>query len=239
MNHILCLNEIIDGHKITGHLHLPSRSKPPVVIGSHGLFATQESPKQIALAKACNLLGMAYFRFDHRGCGRSEGGKYEQVSFQARCEDLLRICEIIRKRSDTSDEIAIFGSSLGGAVACRVSTIVQTWSLVTFAAPVSSKCVIDSVSKSAIPIKHPEINLKGLAFDNERILENIKNILVVHGEHDEVVPVSEAYGIFRKARNPKRMIIQKCGDHRMSNSTHQESFVNMAADWLGKGFERS
>ena len=77
-----------DGFKLKGTLHLPSTHRPPVVIGSHGLYSSSGSPKQIALADHCNQLGIAYFRFDHRGCGAS-AGKFEEVtSREARCRDL-------------------------------------------------------------------------------------------------------------------------------------------------------
>jgi alpha-beta hydrolase superfamily lysophospholipase len=226
-----------DGYRIEGHLHLPSRKKPPVVIGSHGLFATQDSPKQLALAHACNLLGMAFFRFDHRGCGQSEGGPSEQISFEARCHDLFKACETMKKRDDTGDAIAVFGSSLGGAAACRVSAIIQPNALVTFAAPVNSKCIFDSMQQHPMPIKDPLFIFERLFFDIENCLSDIRNVLVIHGENDEVVPVSEAHKIYRIAGNPKKLIIQKNGDHRMSSKAHQDEFVHIVAKWFNKGFE--
>lgn len=62
-----------DGFRLKGTLHLPAADNPPVVIGCHGLLSDRSSPKQIALAEACNALGLAFFRFDHRGCGESTG----------------------------------------------------------------------------------------------------------------------------------------------------------------------
>jgi alpha-beta hydrolase superfamily lysophospholipase len=228
-----------DGYKIKGHLHLPARNNPPVVIGSHGLFATQESPKQLALARACNLLGMAFFRFDHRGCGQSEGGTSEQVSFKARCKDLFRACETIRARSDTGFEIGLFGSSLGGAVVCRVSTEVQAKAVVTFAAPVSSLCIFDSIKAFGLSKKYSPDFYEKLFFDNEKALFEIRNILVIHGEQDRVVPVSEARLIFQKAKYPKKLIIQQGGDHQMTDKVHQDTFVRKTSAWFNKGFERS
>lgn len=227
-----------DGYRIKGSLHLPSPENPPVVIGSHGLFSTQESPKQLALAKTCNLLGMAFFRFDHRGCGQSEGDISEQVSFRGRCNDLLKACETIRERSDMANEIALFGSSFGGSVVCAVSANIQAESLVTFAAPNSSRCIFAAIDKSGLATEYPPLIFENLTFDNDQILCNIQDILIVHGDRDEVVPVSEAHKIFKKATNPKKLIIQKSGDHRMSDRTHQDNFVKEAANWLAKGFKK-
>jgi uncharacterized protein len=228
-----------DGYRIEGHLHLVSRKKPPVVIGSHGLFATQVSPKQLALAHACNLLGMAFFRFDHRGCGKSEGGQSEQISYEARCRDLFKACETMRKREDTGDAIAIFGSSLGGAAACEVSAMIQPKALVTFAAPVNSSCIFDTIKKHHLTITHPLSFFDNLSFDIKKHLSYIQNVLVIHGENDEVVPVSEAHKIYKYAGKPKKLLIQKNGDHQMSNKIHQDEFVQIVAKWFYKGFERS
>jgi uncharacterized protein len=228
-----------DGYRIEGHLHLVSRQKPPVVIGSHGLFATQDSPKQLALANACNLLGMAYFRFDHRGCGKSEGGQSEQISFEARCRDLFKACETMRKREDTGDAIAIFGSSLGGAAACRVSAMIQPKALVIFGAPANSNSIFETIKKNHVTITHPLSYFDKLSFDIRKHLSYIQNVLVIHGENDEVVPVSEAHKIYQFAGKPKKLIIQKNGDHQMSSKIHQDEFVQTVAKWFYKGFERS
>lgn len=228
-----------DGYRLEGHLHLPSGINPPVIIGSHGLFATQESPKQLALAHACNLSGMAFFRFDHRGCGRSEGGERELISFEGRCRDLVMACETLRKRSDTGNSIAFFGSSLGGAVACRVSAIIRPAALVTFAAPVNSNCLLDSMQRHETPVIQLTELINNLSFDIEKHLSYIKDILVIHGNNDEVVPVSEAFKIHQLVGKPKKLVIQKNGDHRMTHMAHQEEFLRMAADWFRKGFERS
>jgi uncharacterized protein len=233
------LSFFCDGYRLEGHLHLPFRKKSPVVIGSHGLFATQDSPKQLALAHACNFLGMAFFRFDHRGCGKSEGGESERISFEGRCRDLYKACEIIKKREDTEDDVAIFGSSLGGAVACLVSGKIQPKALVAFAAPVSSKCIFDSFQKNNMPIFNSHPYIKNLYFDTTQYLSYIQNVLVIHGENDETVPVSEAHKIYDFAKNPKKLIIQKNGDHQMSSKSHQDEFVHIVAEWFNMGFKRS
>ncbi len=128
-----------DGFKLRGSLHLPSVNRPPVVIGCHGLYSSSSSPKQIALADQCNRFGIAYFRFDHRGCGRSEG-KFEAVtSIEARCKDLADAVAVITGTTDTSDRFGLFGSSMGGTVCLSVAGELGAHTLVTFAAPIRSR----------------------------------------------------------------------------------------------------
>lgn len=233
------LSFLSDGCIIKGHLHIPTKKNFPVVIGSHGLLATQNSPKQTSLAEACNNMGIGFLRFDHRGCGLSEGEEKDRFSFEVRCQDLLSAYNAITQIKDAEDAIALFGSSFGGAVACRVAAMIQPRALVTFAAPTNSRSILDTLEKHHLMVKQPKAFFQNVIFDIENHLSCLKNIMVIHGENDEIVPVSEAHKIYRIAANPKRMIVQKRGDHRMSNTLHQADFVRVASHWFFNGFERS
>jgi len=227
-----------DGFKLKGYLHLPSTNRPPVVIGSHGLYSSSSSPKQIALADQCNRFGIAFFRFDHRGCGSSEG-KFEQVtSLEARCRDLVDAVTVITGTSDTGDRFGLFGSSMGGTVCLSVAGELGADTLVTFAAPIRSR-----ILEHGLPMfknsDTPEIFLdtQKRRFDISDRLPAICNILVFHGEADDVVPVSHAEEIYNLVKQPKKLIKQIQGDHPMSNETHQRTFIREASLWFKKGLD--
>ena len=105
-----------DEFRLVGTLHMPPAVSPKVVIGCHGLLANRQSPKQISLAEACNRKGLAYFRFDHRGCGDSEGEFSAVTSLDARCRDLQWAIATIEANADTGPIACLFGSSFGGSV---------------------------------------------------------------------------------------------------------------------------
>jgi alpha-beta hydrolase superfamily lysophospholipase len=213
-----------DGFNLSGWLHLPDAERPPLVVGCHGLMSSGASPKQVALARQCNLDGIAYLRFDHRGCGKSEGDLEADTSLQARCNDLSSALMKMRSLNLTAEEIALFGSSMGGAVCLAYAGKRQVASVVTVAALYRSTGIID----------RPDMNL---SFDLWDALPEIKNILIFHGDKDDVVPVSHAETIYSRAQDPKKLIMQKNGDHRMSNESHQEAFVREAAGWFRRGFD--
>ena len=222
-----------DGFELKGSLHLPSTHRPPVVIGSHGLYSSSNSPKQIALAVQCNRLGVAYFRFDHRGCGRS-AGKFEEVtSLEARCRDLIEAVSVIFDRTDIGDRFGLFGSSMGGTVCLSVVSELGANTLVTFAAPIRSRILEKGLSISE-KLNSPEIFLdtRKRRFDITNRLPEISNILIFHGEADDVVPVSQAEEIHKLVKPPKKLIKQKQGDHPMSNKTHQKVFIREASQWF-------
>ena len=222
-----------DGFKLKGSLHLPATHRPPVVIGSHGLYSSSNSPKQIALADQCNQLGIAYLRFDHRGCGGSAGNFEEVTSLEARCRDLTDAVAAISGTTDTGDGLGLFGSSMGGTVCLSVASELGANTLVTFAAPIRSR-----ILKKGLPTsensKKAEIFLdaRKRRFDISDRLPEISNILIFHGEADDVVPVAHAEEIYKLVNQPKQLIKQKQGDHPMSNPAHQKAFIREASLWF-------
>lgn len=227
-----------DGFELKGSLHLPSSHRPPVVIGSHGLYSSSSSPKQIALADECNRLGIAYFRFDHRGCGRSAGKFEEETSLEARCRDLIDAVSVISGISDIGDRFGLFGSSMGGTVCLSVAGKLGANTLVTFAAPIRSR-----ILEKGLPISEnpdiPEIffDIRKRRFDISDRLPEISNILIFHGEADDIVPVSHAEEIYKLVKQPKQLIKQKQGDHPMSNEAHQKVFIRKASLWFRQGLK--
>ena len=226
-----------DGLKLKGVLHLPDTiERTPVAIGSHGLYSSGNSPKQIALADHCNRLGIAYFRFDHRGCGRSEGEFDRVTSLEARCRDLIAAVVAINSRIDTGDRLGLFGSSMGGTVCLSTAARLTADAVVTCAAPIRS-----NLTGNPSEISRAEIVFDAAKrqFDIKEGLSNISNILIFHGDADDVVPVSHAGEIYKLAHKPKKLIIQKQGDHPMSNVEHQKAFVREASQWFRQGLKGS
>lgn len=223
-----------DGLALRATLHRPAAPRPPVVIGCHGLLSDRTSPKQIALAQACSERGIAFLRLDHRGCGESAGRLDVVTTLGARADDVHAAIRLITSRPDLDgDRIGLFGSSLGGAVCIAVAGMAQTAALVTFAAPVRSRPLVEPPLPSGLDAGHGRMRsiLKG-GFDLAGLLPRVGRILVVHGADDEIVPLAHAHEIFAKAREPKRLIIQPGGDHRMSAESHQREFLSAAAGWF-------
>jgi uncharacterized protein len=226
-----------DEYTIRGFLHLPSVKYPPVVIGSHGLLSSGNSPKQIALAEACAEKGIAYFRFDHRGCGHSSGDFSSATTFDGRCRDLIRAVQTVLDLPETGNQIGLFGSSFGGAVSLAVSSLFDTKRIVTVAAPVR----LESIQAPSFNDPDENARLKTLSreklyFDISELLQAISGMLIFHGDADSVVPFSNALEILEKTKPPKKLIRQSNGDHAVSDPIHQEEFIRLAVKWFQNGF---
>ncbi len=224
-------------YRLKGHLHLPDNEKPPVVIGSHGMLSDGNSPKQIALAEKCNQYGIAFFRFDHQGCGDSEG---EITSLSGRCEDMLHAAEMILSRNDLSPRLGLFGSSFGGSTCLSVAKSLKAEVIVTLAAPIwvrTSEEGAEIIRKTNDPRVDDLLRLKVLTpFDVSDKLRGISNILIFHGDEDTTVPFSHAIEIHREACMPKRLIILKGSDHTISDPEHQQIFLREASLWFKAAF---
>jgi alpha-beta hydrolase superfamily lysophospholipase len=221
-----------DRLQLTGALHLPETDQPPVVIGTHGLLSNSNSPKQIALARECNAHGIAYFRFDHRGCGRSEGVFNDVTSLKARRNDLISAVNVIQQRKDVGSRIGLFGSSMGGTVSISVAGFLKINAWITYAAPVRSATLASALEKSDDAERlGPLLDRNRLKWDISDRLSLLHHIFVLHGDSDDIVSPSHAHEIYTKSGHPKKLIIQKGGNHGMSNKKHQIDFLREAVNW--------
>ena len=231
---IIEIEFLSDNFLLNGHLHLPPVERPAVVIGSHGLYSDQNSPKQIELARQCNRKKMAYFRFDHRGCGQSKAPLDQTTSLKARCTDLMAAAKMLRNRNDIGIQLGLFGSSFGGVVCLATARYVIADAIITWAAPIRST---DLVQNKADPASNEESSgssqpFKKNPFDISDQLPGIQNILIFHGDADETVPLSHAREIYERVSQPKKLVVFSQSDHRMSNRTHQMDFIREATGWF-------
>ncbi len=220
--------------RLAGTLHMPPGTPRAAVIGCHGMLANRTSAKQVALASKCTESAMAYFRFDHRGCGQSQGELRLAGILDDRRDDLLAALETIYAIVGPDIPIGLFGSSLGGTVVLQVAAETGLTPIVTVAAPVK----MDQVSQATLAhLKDQGLDLapgdgSGLAFDITPCLDKISGALVLHGGLDDVVPVDNAHTIHQRVKAPKRIVVIADSDHAFSQPDYQKRLVELARTWL-------
>jgi uncharacterized protein len=222
-----------DGYRLIGRLHLPPEPNPPMVIGSHGFLANRHSPKLMALADCCNRCGIGFFRFDHRGCGDSGGSFDSGTSLQARCTDLLSALRTLQRMGHAKCGIGLFGSSMGGATVLAAAGQLPVSAIVSYAAPIRYLSHPDIPPGTAETDRQPN---SGIRFDAHFHFPAIHHLLIFHGDKDTVVPIDHGRDLYQLANRPKRMIIQKGGDHPMSLPVHQQAFVRESVYWFKRCF---
>ena len=224
-----------DGLCLNGTLHIPKiiakTGKTPVVIGSHGLLSDGGSPKQKVLAEKLDQFGIAFFRFDHRGRGKSEGRFSEVTTFEGRLNDMAAAISTVKAFPGINGPLGLFGSSMGGAVCLGIANRFDIKAIVTLAAPVRLSAIRIPAEIDKDPLLMG-MNPEQMAFDVSNELKTIKNIMVFHGDADEVVSFSNAEEIYEKACFPKELVRFEKGDHAISNPDFQKQFTNKAVKWL-------
>ncbi len=238
------INFISDGLMLKGILHLPDTHNPPLVVGSHGLEGSKESAKQKVLSRILVLNNIAFFRFDHRGCGESQGEFIKETSLEKRTIDYLNAVKCVLDLGITSSNIAVFGSSMGGA------TCINAWNqllqmdialcgAILCSAPVKSRTIENiplhgNDKRPALPLSFFKKNLLFNLIDKAK---QLSNVLIFHGDADTTVPVSNAHDIYNAAKKPKKLIIHQNGDHQMTSKKDQTEFEIESIVWFLKCFD--
>ncbi|MFO8110947.1 MAG: alpha/beta fold hydrolase [Desulfosalsimonadaceae bacterium] len=225
-----------DNFRLNGTLHFPENATPgnrkiPVVVGSHGLLSDGESPKQKVLAERMNEHGIAFFRFDHRGCGKSDGLFATATTYAGRVNDLASAISTVMAHPGIGKPLGLFGSSMGGAVCLGIAEALEIVTIVTLAAPVRLEAIRIPPDIDKDP-QFDGMKVEQMAFDVSGSLGKIRNILVFHGDADQVVSFSNASEIYEKAASPKRLIRFPGGDHAISAPDFQKTFIEETVAWF-------
>ncbi len=226
------------GFILRGCLHLPDVPSPPLVVGSHGLEGSMDSAKQTVLSRLLPENGIAFFRFDHRGCGQSQGAFVKDTSLEKRTQDFTAAVAHIMGLSLTSDRLALFGSSMGGATCINAWQELETDGIfpiggVLCAAPVISRTIKNipfdaNDHRPALPLEFFAENLLFNILDRASALHHV---MIFHGDADEIVPVSNAHELYGAMQAPKQVIIHKGGSHQMTAGVDQADFEVRSLAW--------
>jgi uncharacterized protein len=145
------------------------------------------------------LLGINVFIFDYRGYGRSEGGMFD-LSEQATYRDAEGAVAHLQSRRDLADtKLVYFGRSLGAAVAVDIARRQPPAGLILETA---FTCIRD-MARIVVPY-WPFPGLLQTKYDSLRKIREIRiPLLILHGDHDELVPYEQARRLFDAANEPR------------------------------------
>jgi alpha/beta superfamily hydrolase len=223
------------GQRLTGTWHLPDGECERSAVIAHGLLSTRDSSKHTEICRRLAASGTAAVRFDFAGRGQSEGS-LEQLTVSGQIDDLTAAIDEARRRG--FGEIAVAGSSMGGAVSVLVaSKTASIATLVTMAAPAR---LPRSVRPSWDPIEDPVRGERlGSAFFSDAVRHDVAAAArrvtaswrILHGARDEVVPAADA-AVFAAANPAAAVEIHPEADHRFSAVEHREWLVDRVVEWI-------
>jgi alpha-beta hydrolase superfamily lysophospholipase len=226
------IRTISEGKKISGILHLPQNPSPPCVIASHGLFSSKDSEMFVAIGEFFSAQGIAVIRYDHQGCGESEGD-LSATTASARIKDLEAIFDLAIHHPLLGDPIGLLGSSMGGFISIfKGAADLRVKALALWATPARLGEKKQGADEEALLKDAFYDDVK--KYDAGQAIKNLGNCLILHGEADELVSLSQAKELYQSARAPKHLEVFPGGDHRFTDPQHRRRAIRMSLEWFQK-----
>jgi fermentation-respiration switch protein FrsA (DUF1100 family) len=184
-----------DGVGLSG-IWFPADGRNGVVLYCHG-NAGNLSHRGEVVEVWRDQLNFSVFLFDYRGYGQSEGSPTEEGIYL----DTVAAYQQVRKLSDQLP--IVVGRSLGTVVATRLAGSYPVRAL-----------LLDSPLASASAMASHMFGIPGLGLlirhrlDNVRMIRKMdRPLLILHGERDSLVPMSQAREVFTSARGKKEFLV--------------------------------
>lgn len=195
----------------------------PAVLFLHGNAQDvyQWAPVHEELAELeCRML-----LIDYRGYGKSEGEPHEHGLYS----DGRAALDWLRSQGVDERDIVVFGKSLGGGVACGVCPGLPLRGLVLESTFTSLK----SVARNLFPFTPGEKPAPHVYNSKERLRDIHCPVLVIHGDSDTLIPVSEGLALFEAAGEPKELYIVEGAGHNDVSLVAGDEYVRRIKSWLG------
>ena len=142
-------------------------------------------------------LGINLLMFDYRGYGKSPGTPSEQGTYR----DSRAALRYLRERSDVDPKrIIYFGHSLGTAVAVELAAADPPLALILLS-PFAS---VWDMARIVFPLLPSGWLVRNRYNSLARIGTIQRPLLILHGEQDQLVPISQGEKLFQAANQPKR-----------------------------------
>jgi alpha/beta superfamily hydrolase len=168
--------------ELEGLVHVPDDIPCAIAVVAHPLptmGGTMENKVAVMLAKTFAELGCVALRFNFRGVGASEG---EFTGGDGETEDLIAVARYAQEQFGEELPLVLSGFSFGGYVAARAAQHLQPQHLI-LAAPAVGRFAASTELSTGMPAVAPDT-------------------LVIHGEHDDVVPLADALNWARPQHLP-------------------------------------
>jgi len=214
------------------------------VLFLHGFKSDLEGDKPKNLFKFCKKNKIGFLALEYSGHGKSYG-KFEDGNITSWTEDTKKII----KRKINNKKLIVVGSSMGGWIALNLFKVFKK-NILAFVGIAPAPEFLDrlmwnkftnKVKKQLIKDKFHKFNHGGYEYNisynlirdgrkNKIFNKKFNNkifITILHGQNDDVVPVSisrKILKIFTKAK--KKLIIIKRGDHSLSKKRNLKKIIN-------------
>ncbi len=223
---------------IRGVIHLPEKQPAPCVVCSHGLFSSKDSPKFIGITEYLSSRGFVAIRYDHRGCGESEG-RIEDTTVSGRLKDLESVIRFSMQHTGCNGKIGLLGSSMGGYISLfTAAQIPDLKPLVIWATPFKLSRKKKDFKEKGSPLLADGFYEDLKHHDLADVLPKVSYCLILHGQDDKLVPFWHADTNHEHLAEPKKLEIFTGGDHRFTDENHRTRAMELSGQWFEEYMQR-
>jgi len=238
------------GDKLCGILENRSGDKTrPVIIIVHGFASNKDRENFVKTANILSKANISSLRFDIWGHGESKGN-FEDITITEAVDDILQAIKFLK--NEGYKKIGLEGSSFGGIASIMAASKTPDLFVLALKSPVSNYEEKELMTKSKQELddwkgKGYKIyeNEEGKKFKlNYSFYEDFKNnngyevalsikipTIIVHGNADKTVPISQSIKTSKLIPNCKLVTI-KGADHRYTDKKHAEQMIKEITDFI-------
>lgn len=197
----------------------PARKDGKIVVIFHGNCCTLAY--RAVKAKSFFSKGYGVFLVEYRGYGGNPGTPSEEYFYK----DARAAASWLDKQGYNNGRIVAYGNSLGSGVAVQFALDTGAKFLI-LEAPFTSAVDVGEFLYPYIPVQF----ILRDKYDNFSKIGKISpDLLVVHGDRDEVIPIALAEKLFAAANEPKHFISIAGGKH---GDLYRHDAGNKISAWL-------
>ncbi len=213
-----------DGLNISGWF-IPVKNNNGVILILHGKSGNI-SNRLTFLNYFSRKLGLSAFIIDYRGYGKSEGVPDEKGTYMD-AEAAWNYLTAIKKIK--SQDIIIFGRSLGGPIAARLAGKVDAKALILESTFTTLTELVTQLYpylpvRKFFKYKYPTIDY----------LKKVNSpVLIIHSSEDDYIPYSHAMKLYSTANKPRQLLKIK-GSHSINYIKSEEAYIDGIKTFLSK-----
>jgi fermentation-respiration switch protein FrsA (DUF1100 family) len=213
--------ETKDGVQLHGW-YIPHSQSQHVLLFFHG-NAGNISHRRDSI-EIFHRLGLNVFIIDYRGYGKSKDKPSESGLYQ----DARTAWDFITaEKGYTSQQIIIFGRSLGGVIAANLASEVQARGLILESSFSSAR----DFARVVFPILARLVWIR-YDFNTVASIQHVNApLLVLHSPEDEIMPFHLGERVFEAANEPKHFVRLR-GDHNYGFIKSQPEYEQALKSWL-------
>jgi putative redox protein len=236
------------GEVLRGNLYLPESDLKKGVVFGHCFTCSRHTRVLTASCEALYRSGIAAFRFDFSGNGQSQGDFFE-TTYSKHIKEMILAIEQLKHYG--VERIGLTGHSMGAAISLLTSSqTADVRAVCTLAGRFSGldvshlfgKAKADELKQSGqIRFTSRGRNLVlGAEFFNDVKAHNLAEVvsnstvplLAIHGEDDDIIPVSEVYQSRELKPENTTIEVVKDADHMFGLEAHRIQIAELMTDWF-------